>query len=107
LQICLSEDVGDVELSDIELRTGCADVMVRSFDNGLVVLNGSTFQSVDVAVGDLFPGARLRRLEGRQDPAHNNGEPVGPTLTVPRQDAFFLRFADTTRSGREPDGHER
>ena len=91
LEICLSENRGDLVFSDLTLRKGCADVMARRFENGLVLLNGSTFDPVTVSVSSVAPGESFRRLEGRQDPDHNTGAPVGDGLQIPAQDAVFLR----------------
>ncbi|AKJ64575.1 hypothetical protein [Kiritimatiella glycovorans] len=93
LQIDLSESPGTVELAGIELRKGCADVLYRVFENGVVVLNGSREEAVEVDLASVLPGLKLRRLDGMQDPAHNSGEPVRGTLRIPPEDAFFLERA--------------
>lgn len=68
------------------------DAIVRPFDGGLVLANPS-LHPVTFDLAALFPGERFRRLEGtpRQDPATNNGEPVGPRLQLPAEDGLFLR----------------
>jgi hypothetical protein len=37
-----------------------------------------------------LPGKSYRRLKGPQDPAHNNGEPVGPLVSLGPLDGLFL-----------------
>ncbi|MCL5271526.1 MAG: hypothetical protein M1457_13460, partial [bacterium] len=90
LQICLSENLGEIELHGLEIREGCADVMTRRFEHGLVLLNGANYKAVDIPVARLFPGERYRRLQGKQDPIHNNGEPVGGSLHLDPRDGIFL-----------------
>ncbi|NQU41990.1 hypothetical protein HQ520_01805 [bacterium] len=90
LEICLSECAGTVDFLELEVRKGCGDVLYRSFENGLVVLNGSTDTPLDFPVAGLFPDISFRRLKGTQDPEHNNGEAVWETLTIPPHDGFFL-----------------
>ena len=67
------------------------DAMYREFENGLVLANPSPRpQTFDLA--RLLPGRRFRRLRGtsRQDPATNDGSPVGATIALPAKDALFL-----------------
>jgi hypothetical protein len=90
LEFCLSESPGVMEITDLEIREGCADVLYRPFEHGLVVLNGSKKTPVNVPVAKSLPGQPFRRLKGSQDPKHNNGEVVGDTLTIPPTDGFFL-----------------
>jgi hypothetical protein len=90
LEICLAESMGSIEISDLELRQGSGDVLYRKFEHGLVVLNGSEDSAVDFLVMDLFPRETYRRLDGTQDPQHNNGQRVPPKLAVPAHDAYFL-----------------
>jgi hypothetical protein len=90
LEFCLGEAPGVVELRHLELRPGCADVMWRAFENGVVLLNGSVGSTVEFPVESLFPGQRYRRLQGKQDPAHNSGALVGPRLALGPLDGIFL-----------------
>ncbi len=90
LEFCLSESPGVLEISDLEIRDGCADVLYRPFEHGLVVLNGAKKTLVNFPVAKLLPGERFRRLKGSQDARHNNGEAVGDMLTIPPTDGFFL-----------------
>lgn len=90
LEFCLGEAPGLVELRGIELRPGCADVMWRAFENGVVLLNGSVRSAVEFPMESLFSGQRYRRLQGKQDPAYNSGELVGPRLALGPLDGLFL-----------------
>lgn len=90
LEFCVGEAPGAVELRGVELRPGCADVLWRTFENGVVLLNGSARSSVDFPLESLLPGKSYRRLKGPQDPAHNNGEPVGPLVSLGPLDGLFL-----------------
>jgi len=47
LEFCIGEAPGTVELCGIELRPGCADVVWRAFENGVVLLNGSVCSAVE------------------------------------------------------------
>jgi hypothetical protein len=91
LQICLSENRGTVVISDLTIREGCADVMARRFENGMVVLNGSSFTPVTVPLREAGSIRPYRRLQGTQDPDHNDGSPVGEQIAIPSGDAVFLR----------------
>ncbi|NQU43058.1 hypothetical protein HQ520_07220 [bacterium] len=91
LEICLSESTGTIEMRDLEIRKGCADVLWRPFERGLVVLNGSQSESVSVSVPRLMPEARFSRLKGSQAPKHNDGRPVEDDLVISPRDAFFLK----------------
>ena len=48
--------------------------MARCFENGVVLLNGSSVSPYAFDLAKLFPGEALCRLRGRQDPNHNSGE---------------------------------
>lgn len=96
LQLGVSENRGEVEIFDLELREGCPDVLARRFENGFVILNGSSFSPVAVPLRNLDPAGNLRRIHGTQDPGHNNGELVGETVEIAPQDALFLKKALTT-----------
>jgi hypothetical protein len=56
LEICIGEAPGRVQLRDLELRPGCADVMWRLFEHGAVLLNGSVRSPVEFPLGTLAPG---------------------------------------------------
>ncbi|MDX9981552.1 MAG: hypothetical protein RBU25_16130 [Lentisphaeria bacterium] len=67
------------------------EVVWREYENGLVVANAS-LHPVRVPLADLVPGGRFRRLPGSasQDPATNNGQPVGEFLELGERDGLFL-----------------
>ena len=90
LQVGLAENRGEIEIRDLQLREGCADVLARRFENGLVILNGSTFSPATVRMRDIDPSGQYRRIHGTQDPVHNNGKVVGEAVEISPQDAFFL-----------------
>jgi len=60
-----------------------------------VVLVNPSLHPVVVDLAALAPGARFRRIRGTagQDTETNNGQPVGPTVTLPPLDALFLEEA--------------
>ena len=69
------------------------DVMIREFDNGLVLVNPSD-HPYTFDLERLTPGKRYRRLRGspQQDPQTNNGLPVeGPVALGPRVGLFLAR----------------
>jgi len=67
------------------------DAMVRVFEHGIVLANPS-HQPYTFDLATLSPGRSYRRLQGtvNQDPETNNGQPVGPTVTLGERDALFL-----------------
>ncbi len=90
LEICISEVPGNIEISNLEIRKGCADVLYREFENGLVILNGSSTTDVDIDLGSLFPGKRFERLKGTQDPVHNDGS-LAERILLGKRDGIFLK----------------
>jgi len=97
LEICLSESPGTIEIRDLEVRKGCAGVLWRPFERGLVVLNGSRNDPVSIDLEGLMPGCRYRKLKGTQDPGHNDGQPVESDLVIAPRDAFLLRLDEVHR----------
>ncbi|MFA5688672.1 MAG: hypothetical protein WC959_05955 [Kiritimatiellales bacterium] len=91
LQVDLSENTGDVTISNLTLRKGCADVLLRKFENGLVIMNGSYDDPVTLKISRLFPGESYSRILGRQVPEFNDGQPVGEALTIQPHDGIFLK----------------
>jgi hypothetical protein len=67
------------------------DVMVRKFENGLVVANPSN-HSVEVDLNALWEGENFRRFLGtpEQDTETNNGKGVRGTVSIGALDALFL-----------------
>jgi len=68
------------------------DTIYREFEDGLVVANPSP-NPFEFDLESLLPGEDFRRIQGTdlQDPVTNNGESVGPQLTLAPLDALFLR----------------
>ncbi len=82
------EAEGDLRIEALSAHEA-PDAVARLFQGGAVLANPAHHE-VTFDLGRLFPGARLRRLRGTQDPAANDGGPVGRLLTLPRLDALFL-----------------
>jgi len=71
-------------------------VMVRSFENGVVLLNGSSVTPYGFDLAKLFPREAYRRIRGRQDADHNSGELVDTPLTLgPRDGIMLLRVNES------------
>jgi hypothetical protein len=68
-----------------------ADATYRLFENGLVLANPSD-APYEFDVRQIAPAVRYRRLRGssQQDPATNNGQVVGDTVTLAPRDGLFL-----------------
>jgi hypothetical protein len=83
--------VSNAPMSLRKIRAVAApDVMYRVFENGAVFANPSE-QAVELDVATLLPDLHFRRLRGSadQDPATNDGTPLGSTLTLPALDALI------------------
>jgi hypothetical protein len=63
----------------------------REYEGGVVFANPST-RAYTFNVRRLFPGVRLRRLQGseNQDPLTNDGSLLGDTLTLSAKNALFV-----------------
>lgn len=94
LAVGIGAELGPVWLSDVTLRRGCAEVMARRFEHGVVLMNGSASTPWDFDLAELFPGLHLRRLRGTQCPQVNDSKPVGPTLRVAPLDGAFLQISE-------------
>jgi hypothetical protein len=94
LHFGIAENTGDIYISGLEVRKGCADVMYREFEHGLVILNGSYSAKVTIPMEQLFPDRKYKRINGTQDPEHNNGKLVDPSLTLKKLDGIFLITVD-------------
>ncbi len=90
LEICISEVPGTIEITNLEIRKGCADVLYREFENGLVILNGSRTSPVDLHLSAIYPDQTFRRINGTQDIQHNDGQLAGNSIIIPASDAFLL-----------------
>lgn len=89
LRVLLGAEPGDVWLDDLRLTEGGADVFVRRFEHGAVLVNASaSAASFDVAA--LLPGMTLRRISGVAETVVNTGAPVTGSVTVPARDALVL-----------------
>jgi hypothetical protein len=75
------------------------DAIHRPFENGLVLANPSA-KPYTFDLQTIAPERKLLRIQGspNQDPATNNGQPVGDSITLAPLDALFLRV-DHQRSG--------
>jgi len=84
------EGRGPVHLRNVAAFSA-PDVIVRAYEYGAVLANPS-HHPVTLDLAALFPGRRFRRLRGspEQDVAVNNGQQVGPTVTLGERDALFL-----------------
>ncbi|AKJ64593.1 hypothetical protein [Kiritimatiella glycovorans] len=100
IEFGVTEEPGNYEISDLRLREGCADVLVREFEHGLVLLNGSVFSEAVVDLRKLFPDAAFRRIRGTQDPVHNSGKPAR-VVTISASDGLFLEREDRAVSVRK------
>jgi hypothetical protein len=89
LDFDVTDEKGTYEISGLTLRKGCADVLAREFEHGLVLANGSAFSDAVIDVPALFPGAQFKRILGKQDPVYNNGQPAG-LITLKQSDGIFL-----------------
>jgi hypothetical protein len=89
LRMSLGNEPGDVWLDDLSVTEGGADVFARRFENGVVLMNASS-SPFAFDLGKLFPGTSLRRIDGVVDKVVNDGQAVGPTVTVPARDALIL-----------------
>lgn len=67
------------------------DARYRAFEHGLVLANPSG-HDVTFDLSQIAPGRRFQRIRGTtaQDPAANNGQPVGERVVLPPVDALFL-----------------
>ena len=91
LELGLAEEPGEINLRRIELCSGCADVMYRKFENGLVLLNGSGNTPFTFDFESLFSGESYARIKGEQDPIHNSGKPVEGELVLGPRDGILLK----------------
>jgi hypothetical protein len=74
---------GDIWFDDVHLQAGATSVYRRDFQNGVVLVNPSTFD-LTIPLERAF-----RKILGSVDPAVNNGAVVSQVV-VPANDALFL-----------------
>lgn len=85
LSFSAGDDLGTVELRNVSWQMGSAVLgWQREFEHGLVVVN-PTLRPQEFAITGSF-----KRIRGKQDAVHNNGQPVDRTITVPPCDAYLL-----------------
>ena len=81
-----------VTLRNVRAYNG-PDVAFRQFENGAVFANPS-LSPYTFPVSTLAPGVSYSRLQATsgngQDPATNNGQPIGTSVTVPAIDALIV-----------------
>jgi len=67
------------------------DAIYREFEHGLVLANPSP-RPYEFDLEKLLPGRAFRRLKGSalQDPATNDGSPVGGSVTLEPMEGLFL-----------------
>jgi len=65
--------------------------VAREFENGIVLANPS-MRPFAFDLAKMFPGKSFQRFQAvpTQDTATNNGQPVGPSVTIDRRDGLFL-----------------
>ncbi len=92
----VSEQVGSAAVRNVRLYEGGSERWMREFEDGRVYLN----MTQEPWVVDAGTGM-AQRLNGTQIPELNNGAVVNGLLTVPVQDAVFLRTGtfDAWQSG--------
>jgi hypothetical protein len=77
------------------------DAIYRLFENGLVLANPSA-RPYTFDLQTIAPQRGFSRIQGSptQDPATNNGQPVGQSVTLAPLDALFLRMEHQRPGGR-------
>ena len=81
----LGQALGAVWLDDVQLRQGNPDVWRRDYDGGTVVVNATTVTHT------ITLDCTYRKIDGRQDPAHNDGSPTAEVTLGPRDAIILLR----------------
>lgn len=89
LSVLVGNEPGSVWIDTLSVERGPADTFFRAFAHGAVLVNGSS-EPATFDLDALAPGRALRRLEGRQDAAVNNGQPARGRVTLPARDALIL-----------------
>ncbi|CAA6680168.1 Unannotated [Lentimonas sp. CC4] len=90
LEILSGAEQGHVALTHLSLRKGCAEVMHRRFENGLVLLNTSKHDNILFDIHSIDPSHTYRRIEGLVDPDWNDGSQIGNEILLPAREALFL-----------------
>lgn len=84
--------------SAVWLGSDSNGIFKREFDNGIVLVNSSLTSSITIPVsagadeanGELIAG-KWQRINGAQDPSHNNGQVVNSNLTIGAHDGYVLQ----------------
>jgi len=79
----LGEELGQVWLDGVQLRQGSRDVWRRNYSGGTVLVN-ATNETKTILLERAY-----RKIEGAQDPAHNDGK-LTATVTLAARDAIIL-----------------
>jgi len=83
---------GRIAIDNVRVTQGGAGPWRRDFEHGVVLINPIkkpyTFNATELA--GAFGRTNLRRILGTQDPAVNNGQAVGGSLTLADEDAIIL-----------------
>ncbi len=87
LDFGLGQALGAVWLDDVQLRQGSPDVWRRDYDGGTVLVNATTVTHT-VTLDRTY-----RKIDGGQDPAHNDGRLTAEVELAPR-DAIILLHTD-------------
>jgi len=96
---------GKLAIDNVRVQRGGAGPWRRDFENGFVLVNPfrqpHTFSPEDLA--SPLHRAKIRRINGTQAPAVNNGQPVNGSLTLGPFDAIIL-LADRIKAKRNGQG---
>lgn len=76
------------------------DLMVREFENGLVLANPSP-RSGNFDLSEIAPRQRYKRIQAtsKQDALTNDGTPASGVVAVAARDALFLSRLDSSKNG--------
>jgi hypothetical protein len=83
----LGQALGKVWLDDVQLRQGSRDVWRRDYEGGTAVVNASNDAKT------ILLDRTYRKINGTQDPAHNDGKLVAE-VTLDSRDAIILLRTD-------------
>jgi hypothetical protein len=85
----LGQSPGSVWLDQVMLQRGSTDVWRRDFEGGVALVN-ATASSVTVPLGEI-----LRKIDGGQVPALNDGSLVARVILPPRDGLVLVRTTDS------------
>ncbi len=81
----LGQALGAVWLDDVQLRQGNPDVWRRDYEGGTVLVNAAAITHT-ITLDRIY-----RKIDGGQDPAHNDGSPTAEVTLGPRDAIILLR----------------